>query len=252
MRVYRSNRAERLLEALAGVLATPLSDALAPEHVVVQSRGMERWLAMELSRALGVAANLRFPFPRHFIESAFEHVLGEPAERAAPWSRDALAWSVAAVLQERLQEPAFAPARRYLEGDAGGVLLLQLARRLSQALDDYAVYRPELLLGWERGDEADDMQAQLVRVLVERHGSFHQAARAQRLLRALEAPSSAALERMREGLPERVCLFGVASLPPLYVQMLSALSRHVETHLFVLKPSDKYFAELRKQRGAPV
>ncbi len=253
MRVYRSNRAERLLDALASVLADPLADPLAAEHVVVQSRGMERWLAMQLSRALGIAANLRFPFPRHFIEDAFEHVLGESNERAAPWSRDALAWSVAAVLRERLHEPAFGPARHYLEGDEGGVLALQLARRLSQALDDYAVYRPELLLSWERGDEPHDMQAQLLRALVERHGSFHQASRAQRLLRALEAPSAEVIERMREGLPERVCLFGVASLPPLYVRMLAALAQHVQTHLFVLTPSDKYFAELRKQKsGTPL
>lgn len=246
MRIYRSNRAERLIDALARVLGEPLSDPLAAEHVVVQSRGMERWLSMQLSQRLGIAANLRFPFPRHFIDQAFDAVLGE-AERAEPFAREALTWSVAALLRERAEDPAFAPARAYLAGDEGAVLRLQLARRLAQALDDYAVYRPELLVGWERGAEPGDMQAELFRALVARHGSRHQAARARRLLDALRARR--ADQGPIAGLPQRVCLFGIASLPPLYIELLSALSAHVETHLFVLTPSNRYFGDVRKHLG---
>lgn len=243
MRIYRSNRAERLIDALAVVLRQPLADPLAAEHVIVQSRGMERWLSMQLSQRLGIAANLSFPFPRHLIDRAFDAVLGEAPEQAAPFGREALVWSVAAILGERLEEPAFAEARDYIAGDDTGVMRLQLARRLAQAIDDYAVYRPELLIGWERGDEPGDMQAELFRALVARYGPHYQAARAQRFLAALRERRGPL-----EGLPERVCLFGIASLPPLYVQVLSALSEHIAVHFFVLTPSESFLGEARKHR----
>lgn len=249
MRVYRSNRAERLVEALARVVEVPLLDPLAPEQVVVQSRGMERWLSMQLSQRLGIAANLRFPFPRHLIERAFDCVLGEEPERAAPFARDALAWSIADILRQRIDEPAFAVAKSYLRDDVGGVLCLQLSRRLGEALDDYAAYRPELLLEWEAGAEPVDLQAELLRALVARHGAFHQAARAQRLLQALAHPVKRIEDAFESGeLPRRVCLFGIASLPPLYVSLLSALAKHIETHLFVVTPSSEYFADVRKKQ----
>ena len=46
LNIYTGNRMERLAEALAGVLRTPLSSPFATETIVVQSRGMQRWLAM--------------------------------------------------------------------------------------------------------------------------------------------------------------------------------------------------------------
>ena len=41
-RLFVSNRLEVLAEQLAAVLQTPLSSPLAPEVIVVQSKGMER------------------------------------------------------------------------------------------------------------------------------------------------------------------------------------------------------------------
>ena len=78
MIVHRSNRTERLVDALAEVVARPPADPFAPEMIVVQGNGMERWLAMELARRLGVWANPRFPFPRTVIEQAAAAVLGAP------------------------------------------------------------------------------------------------------------------------------------------------------------------------------
>src|SRR5690606_3879269 len=42
----------------------------------------------------------------------------------------------------------------------------------------------------------------------------------------------------------------VSTLPPFYVQVLGALSRHVPVHMFALSPSHEYWAELRSGREA--
>src|SRR6516165_9690771 len=76
--LHRSERADRLVEALGDVLATSLPDPMAAEVVAVPTRGVERWLTQRLSHRLGappgsqegVCANIRFPFPGTLIGQA--------------------------------------------------------------------------------------------------------------------------------------------------------------------------------------
>ena len=70
--VHRAERADRLVEALAAVLAEPVEDPFAPEVVAVPSRGIERWLTQQLSNVLGATLGAgrrhlrqrRVPVPR--------------------------------------------------------------------------------------------------------------------------------------------------------------------------------------------
>ena len=75
LRLIESNRLEVLSQALAASLSEPLSSPLAPEVIVVQSRGMQRWLSMELARMHGVCANVSWPFPNAFVLDMFSRVL---------------------------------------------------------------------------------------------------------------------------------------------------------------------------------
>jgi exodeoxyribonuclease V gamma subunit len=245
LQLHRSNRSERLVDALAAVLRRPLHDPFAPDIVAVQSKGMERWLAFELSARLGVLANAKWPFPRHLLSQVLDAVLGEEPEAAEAFSEQAMTLSLAALLPSRLHEPGFEPLARYLARDRDGVLRVQLSSRLARAFDDYVVYRPALLQSFEAGEGG--YEGALWRALVARHGSVHQAARVERLLRALGGASESTKAPQ---LPERVCVFGVASMPPLYLRALSALSARVETHLFVLAPCREYFVDAKRRRHA--
>jgi exodeoxyribonuclease V gamma subunit len=94
-----SNRMELLVERLAALVRDPLTSPLAPEFVVVQSRGMERWVSMELARLNGISGNVQFPFPNAFIEAAFEAVSpGLPVP--SPFEADVLAFRVMAIIQD--------------------------------------------------------------------------------------------------------------------------------------------------------
>ncbi|MGH7790159.1 MAG: exodeoxyribonuclease V subunit gamma, partial [Candidatus Binatia bacterium] len=57
MWVHRSNRIEALVRRLVEVVAPPLADPFAADCIVVQGRGMERWLSMQLAQHLGIWAN---------------------------------------------------------------------------------------------------------------------------------------------------------------------------------------------------
>ncbi|HEX4086390.1 MAG TPA: exodeoxyribonuclease V subunit gamma, partial [Chthoniobacteraceae bacterium] len=63
MKTFSCNRLEILAERLAEVLS-PLANPLTPERVVVQSRGMARWLSLQIAGSAGICMNFEFPFPR--------------------------------------------------------------------------------------------------------------------------------------------------------------------------------------------
>jgi exodeoxyribonuclease V gamma subunit len=243
MHIHRSNRAEALVEVLAEVVGQPLPDPLARECIAVQGRGMERWLAMELSRRLGVWANPDFPFPRHLILRTLGDLLGVGDATQSPFEPETLMWSVADLLSHYLTRPEFTPIQTYLAGDERDVRRLQLAERIAHTFDQYVVYRPEMVLGWERGSETH-WQAVLWRALVERHGSTHMATHAHAFLETLRRPAPQLGKT-----PTRISVFGVSTLAPLYLTMLAALARHVELHLFLLSPSAEYWADIRSRRA---
>src|SRR6185369_11187073 len=218
MIVHRSNRIEALVDALAEVVAQPPPDPFAAEWITVQSVGMGRWLAMELARRLGVWANPAFPFPRKLIDTAAAATLGEPTSATGIFDPETLRWAIAGQLPACVDRRGFEPLRRYLDDDPHGMKRLQLAGRIADLFDQYAVYRPEMVRRWEQGAETD-WQAELWRLLVHRHGPCHAAARAETVLAALTAGRAPGPE-----LPRRVSLFGLSTLPPLYVQMLAALA----------------------------
>ena len=245
MHFHRSNRAEELLDSLATLVSDGKASVFAPETIVVQSRGMERWVSMELSRRLGIWANGSFPFPRAWIEDVTSRVLGTEHATEPIFSPDTLQWSIASILPGLCRQPAFAHVARYLRDDSRNRRTLELSAEIARVLDTYVVFRPKLIADWERGSDGrddDDWQAILWRELIKRHGSDHAAGRAQRLIQALSRKDD------RERLPERISLFAVSTLPPLYVELLSQLARHMEVHWFLLSPSREYWADIRPQR----
>jgi exodeoxyribonuclease V gamma subunit len=239
MKLHRSNRLEALADVLAGLVSSPAGDVLAPEHLVVQSKGMAQWVSLALGERLGVAAWLRVHRPRELVERVFRDVLGEEGLRLDAWSRSRIAWALMELLPTLWDGPEFAPLAAYL-AQGGEGRRLQLARRIAYVFDQYAVYRPELVLGWQAG-EGEGWQPPLWRALVEHLGGDHVAGVARRYERVVLGGEPARRP------PARLCLFGISTLPPLYVHVLVGLTRWTEVHVLQLTPSREYWADIRNQ-----
>jgi exodeoxyribonuclease V gamma subunit len=246
LHLITSNRMELLAERLAGLVREPLASALAPEIVVVQSRGMERWVSMELARINGISANVQFPFPNAFIESAFETVSsGLPAPSS--FAPDVLAFRLMAIIQEHAGQADFEHLHHYLADDPRGVNLYQLSRKIADLFDQYLVFRPEMIECWEKGPAADSghhrWQALIWQELARRTPGLHRVGQRQRLADAIRsaAPGLA-------NLPRRVSLFGVSYLPRFHLEIFAGLSRLVEVHVFCMNPCREYWADIVSER----
>ena len=250
-RVYHSNQLD-LLKNLAGILIEnqPLADPLAAEQVLVQSPGMAQWLQMELAHSFGIAANIDFPLPATFIWNMFVKVLpGIPEESA--FTKASMSWKLMHRLPVLLEREEFQPLRLYLHDDDDKRKLYQLSARVADLFDQYLVYRADWLNSWERGElvagpgESQQWQAALWRDLVSFTESlgqpmWHRANLYARFIQALEQAHSAP-----PGLPQRVFICGISALPPIYIQALEALGRHIDIHLLFTNPCRHYWGDIQ-------
>jgi exodeoxyribonuclease V gamma subunit len=235
--VHRSNRTELLVELLADVVAAPLSAALAPERIVVQGAGMERWLTGRLAARFGVWAQPCFPFPRAAAELVLDALLGPAPEGRERFEPARLTLQIAGALPALLTDPALARFRAYLEADDSGTRLVALASELAACFDRYAIYRPELLLAFERGD-GDPAQGRLWCAISEGAREAHFAARVAALgRRDRHAPPVGEL-------PERMTLFGLSALAPSLLDVFRAAAVHVPVHAFLLVPVSAYYDDI--------
>jgi len=248
--LHASNRLETLAGLLARVLAAPL-DPMQPETVMVQSGGMQRWVSMQLARRHGVCANARFPFPVGFAYEVCRALFSD-LPREYPLSQERMLWSIERLLRPLLDEPEFAPLARYIREDSE-LKTVQLAERIAYHFDQYLIFRPAWSARWEAGEPSGDFslpahaaseawQARLWRELVRDAGGEHRAALLKRTIARLERGSGLS------GLPPRVCVFGIPTLPPVYLDLLTALSRHSQVHVFLLSPCRSYWGDLMTQR----
>ncbi|MBW2014886.1 MAG: exodeoxyribonuclease V subunit gamma, partial [Deltaproteobacteria bacterium] len=80
LKIYTSNHMEILAEQLARIVRDPLPSPLVPEIIVVQSRGMERWVSMEISRHNGICGNCSFLFPNLFLQEIVKTIIPDLPE----------------------------------------------------------------------------------------------------------------------------------------------------------------------------
>lgn len=239
LNLYQSNMLDVLLRLYLAV-REPASDPLVPEILLVPSLGMQRWLQLEMAREQGIAANLDFRLPSAFVWELINRVFPQVPRRSA-FDPEMLAWRVLEALPRLPELEGSALAANWKAADAAG--RYELAWRVADVFDQYLIYRPDWLRFWESGkrlglgpDEA--WQAALWQEL----GRCDEPHRA-RLMGDLE-------QMLRQGrvpgLPARLAVFGVSSLPPMIWRLLSALGEHVEIDLFMLNPSEEYWGQLRR------
>jgi exodeoxyribonuclease V gamma subunit len=243
LRIFTSNRLEILADELAEVLRKPLRAPLEPELVLVQSKGMERWISMELAARHGMCANMKFPFPNTFLHDLF-HTLIRPLPGPSPFEPQVLSWKVMGLLPSLLGGPGFTTLRAYLGEPPDALKLIQLSERIADTFDQYLLFRPEMILGWEQGRESH-WQARLWRELSRGREHLHRAALGKALLQALEGSG------LESGdVPERVSVFGISALPRFHLEVLAALSRITEVNLFLMNPCREYWGDILAQREA--
>jgi exodeoxyribonuclease V gamma subunit len=246
---------EPLADAVADLLVRePLGDPFVPELVVTPAQGVRSWLGSRLALRLGaepgatngIVANLDHIFPATLAERA----LG-PRSGLGRWSTGPLTWAIHDVLLATAGEPIHG------FGEAPDAVR---ARAIADLFDRYTLYRQDMAVRWSEGafvdaagapiGEHQQWQPRLWTAVQESLGGPSDAQRMKELITSLRDGVSPA--EIGAIVPARVVVFGLASLPPPHLQVLAALSRTIDVHVFAPVASAQRWSSLRPQVDRPL
>ncbi|MCU1602766.1 MAG: exodeoxyribonuclease gamma subunit [Frankiales bacterium] len=229
LRLHLSPSGGALQQALAGVLAQPLPDPFQSEVIAVPAKGVERWLAQELSTSLGVGgaadgvcANVVFPSPATLLDEAASSAHAPMAAAVEAWAPGVTTWHLVELLRGLPADPAFEALERYLSRGRLYATASKLAGLFARYDNDRrgdVAFPPDLQ--WQ----AKLLAALQTRVGVPRPAELHGAA-----LAALRSDPS------RVPLPSRLSVFGLSRISKARLDVLVALAEARDVHLFVHHP----------------
>jgi exodeoxyribonuclease V gamma subunit len=249
--LYSSNRLETLADIFAELLHSEPLPPLQKETVLIQSRGMARWLALETARRLKIWANCDCPFPNTFINRIYKQLLPDiPA--VSPYDKENIIWHLMDILPEVMHGSHFEKVATYLEsGD--DLKLYQLSFEIADLFDQYTLFRPGMILDWEdtaKQVHADHVwQALIWRRLLDRlrqnrqFPAYHRARLLQFFEKKILDPAFG-----HAILPSRVSIFGISSLPPYHLRVLAALANHIDMHFFIMNPCKEFWFDIIADR----
>ncbi len=265
--IAHSNHLEQLRDLVVQWSKINPLQPLENEIILVQSNGIAQWLKLALAAddGCGIAAGLDVGLPARFLWQTYRKVLGsETIAQSSPFDKEPLTWRLMRLLPSVIDQPVFAPLQRFLSDDADLRKCYQLAERLADLFDQYQVYRSDWLKDWAEGidqlrqldgqpsmsaEKAEGQtqtiawQAELWRLLIADIGEdVMHSSRAAVHPRFVAAMKN--LEHSPAGLPPRIIVFGISSLPAQMVEALAAISRFSQVMLCVHNPCQYHWADI--------
>lgn len=264
--VVHGNRLDELRSLVVSWMRRYPLAPLENEIALVQSNGIAQWLKLALAEdpldddlgGCGIAAAIDVQLPGSFMWQLYRLVLGkEEIPLTSLLDKGPLTWRLMRLLPQLIDQPHFEPLRRFLTADTDLRKRYQLSERLADLFDQYQVYRADWLEDWAAGRHhlrnvrgeakpltpANCWQAELWRALLHDVGEQGMAqSRAGVHQRFIERIST--LNEAPPGLPARVIVFGISSLPAQALEALAGLARFAQVLLCVHNPCRHHWADI--------
>lgn len=252
LRIHFSNRLETLSARLVSALRQPTASAQALWQacpVVVPSAGMQRRLTLDLADGLGICTQVQFSYLAQWLWSLMARHLTGVAQRS-PLEVGPLSWRIDALFQDAQWVNGYPRLASYLKA-ADDLMRFQLAEQVARLLETYATFRPDWGACWRHGETVLDAtsdplgdegwQSSLWQQLSADLGldDHHPAQAFVRWLTQMYQ-----IGQRPPGLPERVHVVALPSMPPLHLQVLQALGMGCDVEIYALNPCQEYWFDV--------
>lgn len=227
---------DKLVDQLSGYWP---KNPLEQQTVVVQNHGMAHWLSLYLAEKQGVAANLKFEFPAERIWSLIRQ-LNPEISKALPSDRKPMALALMQLL-DQLPKNKFEQLTGYIahgSSELSEFRRWKLAQRISDIFDQYLTYRPDMLQAWQNRKLATSHASERWQMKLWNRLQAYWQEQAEEAWRHQTDLYVQLLSDLRNGkyqsehLPDHIIVFGVGSIPPIFLEVFSELSKYTDIHWF--------------------
>lgn len=241
LKFYHGTELERLADRLIEELdANPPENPLQPEKFIVQNHGIGQWLSLRIAEKQGIAANLEFEFPSERIWKLIRLTNPDIPDTLTS-DREPMTWSLMELFEDQSFLTEFENLRHYIADDdptRRSMRSFKLASKIADVFDQYLIYRPDMILDWEKGEsfpENEQWQVELWNRLMEHWKEYfderwiHRARLQKSLWSKLDKK-----ELDINDLPKRITVFGISTVSPAFIKTMVKLSKLTDVHFYQL------------------
>ena len=277
--VIQGNRLESLKDVLVEWVKRYPLEPLETDKFLVQSNGIAQWLQQALAQdehdgGVGIATSIDVSLPGRFIWEAYRAAFWE-LDTQSPFDMKPMTWRLFRLLKDLSsinQNGHYDSLIHFIAtGKNEEHRRYVLAERIAKLFDQYQVYRADWLQAWQdnldvlpKRDETANCQSKSVpddqlwqpllwRYLVQDVEQDPQFAEGKRQIVNRSQIHQDFIEYCRnqttmEGLPRRIVVFGISSLPNQILEVFHAIAPFTQILLFTMNPSEFYWGDLIEGR----
>ncbi|CAD83337.1 exonuclease V, subunit [Candidatus Blochmanniella floridana] len=244
--VYHSNCLDLFMRLVINVMSNQkLSNPMKPEIILIEHKIMSQWIEIELTNYFGISANIIFMTIQSFIRKISIELLSDGIF-ISNFSKNFMYWKFMEILPKLYSSQKCAVIQKYLCFDVNQKKLGQLSEQLVSLFLEYLIYRPDWLDMWKSNKIIDNLniEHQLWQSEVWRMFLTHTQ------LQLYEFNSENRCIFLLQNnyqqidwtkLPDRIFIYGVTAIAPIYWKILKLLSDHIDIYLWVINPCEKYW-----------
>lgn len=169
--LIRSHNLRTLAKALAEKLAESApDDPFVSQKIIVPNLDTARWFKLFAAEQNGIAANLECMLPAEWLWKQIRKIYPDLPD-LLPSDLQPMKWTLFELLIDPKARKEFEILDRYVESqpdERREQATFQLAGQIASVFDEYLVYRPEMVLRWQKGHSGkgdEKWQSELWRML---------------------------------------------------------------------------------------
>ncbi len=259
LKLYQSNKLEILLEYLNDSLATGRTNPLIPERIIVQNSGVGQWVAQQLASKIGIFANFSFELPTSFAWDIIRKFIDAPLR--ADLEKDELVWQIFAQIYSQSQD--LEEVQVYLGNKTSADFdnkLFNLSYQLADIYDQYQVYRQDWVLCWDKRNgwdkegscgkcevDSNHWQVRLWQKISQTGSENHRAALMNEFFELFQSGNFSS-EQIIKNLPQRISIFGIDTLAPIYLQFFAVLSEYIDVTIYSFNACMEYWGDIASEK----